>query len=333
MAQTVSAAFNTFRQNQVDLDPEQTRKARASRDYLFHQITALGNSDPGFPRMLATYRAYGSFARNTKLRPLDDIDFLVLLHNQGASPVRSLHERYVYRLQLRNRTSPLAPFSDESGNVNSIRVLNKIKSSLARVPNYRQVELKRNNQAVTLNLQSYPWVFDIVPAAPVDNGLRTTHYLIPDGSGNWIATDPRVDDENVTQVNSWHQKQFLPTVRLLKYWNRRTHKPRLGSYYLENLALRVFNYSMPRITDFPSAVSFFFARCQNLLLSPFPDPKKLGADLDAGLDLMPKLKVSEAMKEAQMNAGVALSHESRSQHREAIGYWKRVFGPKFPDYG
>jgi hypothetical protein len=333
MAQTVSAAFNAFRQNQVDLDPEQTRKARASRDYLFNQITSLGNSDPGFPRILANYRAYGSFARNTKLRPLDDIDFLVLLHSQGCSLVRSLYERYVYRLQLRDRISPLAPFADESGNVNSIRVLNKIKSSLARVPNYKQAELKRNNQAVTLNLQSYPWAFDIVPAAPIDNGLRTTHYLIPDGSGNWIATDPRIDAENVTQVNSWHQKQFLPTVRLLKYWNRRTHKPRLGSYYFENLAFKVFNYSMPRIINFSSAISYFFSNCQHLLLAAFPDPKKLGPDLNADLDLATRLKVFEAMKEAQTNAAAALIHEARLQHREAIGYWKRVFGPEFPDYG
>jgi hypothetical protein len=334
MAQTVSGAFNTFRQNNVDLDPEQTRKARASRDYLFNQLTSLKRTDPGFPQILSTYRPYGSFARNSKVRPLDDIDFLMLLNSDGTSPMSSISERYTYRLQIRNRNSPLARFADESGYVNSIKVINKVKNSLALVPNYKQAELKRNNQAVTLSLQSYPWVFDIVAAALVDTGRgRTDHYLIPDGAGNWIATDPRIDAENITQTNNWHKGLFLPTLRLLKYWNRRTHKPRLSSYYFESLAIKVFSYSLPRISEFPSAISYFFSNCPNLLFSTFPDPKKLGSPLDSGLDWATKQKVSEAMKEAETHAGSALSYESRLQFREAIGYWKRVFDQEFPDYG
>jgi hypothetical protein len=133
-------------------------------------------------------------------------------------------------------------------------------------------------------------------------------------------------------VNKHHNGQFLPTVRLLKYWNRRTHKPRLSSYYFETLAIKVFDYASP-ITGFPEAVKYFFDTCPAHLLSSCPDPKNLGPDLDTDVSWEVKTKVSEAIATAAKYAGYALMYESKSDYKNAIYWWQRVFGSEFPNYG
>ena len=71
--------------------------------------------------------------------------------------------------------------------MNSTRVLNAIKTGLAAVPNYSKADIKRTGVAVTLNLTSRPWVFDIVPALEVGDPVK--HYLIPNGKGTWMRTE------------------------------------------------------------------------------------------------------------------------------------------------
>lgn len=317
----------------VDLDPNDTKTARSSRDYLFDQLKTLAKEDSGFPKLTGSYISHGSFARKTKIRPLDDIDFLLLLNGQDTEIQSSTNQPYTYWLKIKSKTASLALFPDDSNYVNSTKILNKIKTSLASVRNYRKAEIIKNMQAVTLSLVSYDWVFDIVPAVQVYNSSGgTAYYMIPNGSGDWILTDPRIDSTNVTGVNSWHNGEFLPTMRLLKYWNWRTHKPRLSSYYFENLALKVFRYAT-KIANYPQAVKYFFDNCPSMLWSSCPDPKNLGPALDAGVDWSTKQKVATAMSDAATLAGYALWYESQNKPEEAINNWKRIFGPDFPKYG
>jgi tRNA nucleotidyltransferase (CCA-adding enzyme) len=78
MAYTVGSAFSSFRQNTVDLTANDTQKARSSRDYLFDQIKSLAQNNTDFPKLYGDYLSFGSFARKTKIRPLNDVDVLVL---------------------------------------------------------------------------------------------------------------------------------------------------------------------------------------------------------------------------------------------------------------
>lgn len=333
MAYTVWTAFNQFRQNTVDLDPEVTKTARVSRDYLFLQLRKLAGEVPGFPPLTGSFQSFGSFARRTKIRPLDDIDFLALLNGRGTSTYVHLSKPYVHRIRVTDWDAPLADFADESDYVNSTRILYRIRDSLGSLSSYRKAELKKNMQAVVLNLVSYDWSFDIVPAVPVSDGREgTAHYLIPDGYGDWIATDPRIDAANTTSVNQSHANKFLPTVRLLKYWNRRTHKPALQPYYFETLAISVFRYASS-ITDFPSAVKHFFHNCPAYLWSSCPDPKSLGPALDADVSYDTKKKVADAMSEAAQFADWAQMYDAQKNSETAIYWWGRIFGPEFPSCG
>lgn len=333
MPYTVWGAFDRFRKDTVDLEPDITRKARASRDYLFEQLKVLARNNISFPRLSGDYLSFGSFARKAKRKPLDDIDILILLKGKGTREVQAPHSRFTQLLKVTEMFSPLSVFANEYGYVNSTKVLNSIKSHLPLVSNYRQAGIKKTMQAVTLNLKSYPWVFDVVPAVPVaDMSGKIIYYLIPDGRGNWIRTDPRIDSKSITNVSVKHPNKFLPTIRLLKYWNSRIHKPRLSSYYFETLAIKVFQYALP-INDFPQAIKYFFDSCPYYLATPCPDPKGLGPNLDAGVDLNTKEKVTKAMSAASTWAGYALMYEAQSRHDEAIYWWQQVFGYQFPTYG
>ncbi len=333
MPYTVWGAFKEFRVETVDLDPDATVTARSSRNYLYDQLKALSQSEPGFPKLSNEFLNFGSFARRTKIRPLDDIDLMPLLNGLGTSSVQKATDPYTYWLRIDDPAAPLAAFYDEYGYVSSTRVLNKIKSSLSSVSNYRRAEVKRNMQAVTLELVSYDWVFDVVPAVPIGDGLGgRAYFLIPNGRGDWIRTDPRIDQENVTRLNSQHGGLFLPTLRLLKHWNKRTMKPVLRPYYFETMAIKVFDYA-PKIDDFPSAVKYFFDYAPTYLWASCPDPKHLNPDLDADVSYDTKQKVAQAMNTASLLAWRALAFEAESDDEEAIKAWGRVFGWAFPGYG
>jgi hypothetical protein len=342
MPWTVESAFEQFRRDVVDLDPKNTQKARTSRDNLFCQIKRLATNNPDCPKLESdnTFINSGSFARKTKIKPLDDIDFLVVFN--GRKTIAESYTSHTYKLKFIKPTvyfastlpsMTLEQFTDSDDYVNSTRLLNRIKHYLSSVKDYEKAEILRKNlQAVTLKLSSYSWTYDIVPAIPNNFG-STPFFWIPDGKGNWIATNPRIDSFNTTTVNTAHDRKFLPVIRLLKYWNVTTNRPSLeSSYYFETLAIKVFE-RLPKITDLPNALKLFFDKCPDYLRQPCPDPKGLGPNLDAKLDWSQKEKVIKAMANASMYAGYALRYESSSQHKEAIEQWQHIFGAKFPNYG
>lgn len=334
MAYTVWGAFDWFRKIVVDLEAGEVKKARASRNYLCDQLKMVEQNDSSFPRLTGFPIPFGSFARSTKIRPLNDIDILILLNGSQTEAHQSKSDQYEYWLYIKDQTAPLAKFPDSSGYVSSIKVLNKFRDSLYKVPNYRKAEIHRMQQAVTLNLSSYPWVFDIVPAIPISNygDSNTGYYLIPDGSGDWIRTDPRKDQKLVTETNQKLSGELLPTIRLLKAWNKRTTKPVLQSYYFENLAIKVFQNAWS-ISSTPSAIKYFFDSCPMYLYSSFPDPKGLGPNLDTSVPYETKQKVAEAMKEAATHSGYAIMYENQKDEKTAIYWWGRIFGSEFPSYG
>jgi hypothetical protein len=333
MAYTVWGAFDWFREKVVDLESEQVTKARTSRDYLFNQIKLLSDQDIYFPRLYGNFLPFGSFARSSKKRPLNDIDILVSLNGRSTQDTSSTSDQYTSWLKIMSNDAPLSSFLDNYGYVSSTKVLNKFRDSLALIPNYKRAEIHKRMQAVTLALTSYTWVFDIVPAVPISNGSNgISHYLIPNGSGDWIRTDPRIDSVNITRVNQKHDGEFLPSLRLLKYWNARTHKPVLGSYYFETLAMSVFNNAQ-KIQNFPQAMKYFFENCHTYLYSSCNDPKNLGPNLDVNVEWDTKQKISNAMNEAAEWVGYALMYEENSQEKDAIYWWGRIFGSNFPNYG
>jgi len=129
MSYTVWGAFDWFRKNIVDLEGEQVKKARGSRDYLFEQIKSLADNDNNFPRLYGTFLPFGSFARSSKIRPLNDIDILILLNGRDTTDTISKSDPYTSWLKISKDEAPLARFRDEYGYVNSTKVLTLVSAN------------------------------------------------------------------------------------------------------------------------------------------------------------------------------------------------------------
>jgi hypothetical protein len=226
MPYTVWGGFDKFQKDVIDLAPDQVRRARASRDYLSDQLKACSIRDASFPRVTEDALPYGSFARSTKVCPLDDVDMLMIVSGGGTREEEKWGLTGECRLRITNSDAALAAFEDEEDEdyVNSTRILYRVRNQLSLVPSYSKADIHKNMQAVKLKLLSYTWSFDIVPAVPIgDASGNRLYFLIPNGYGDWLRTDPRRDKRRLSTMSGWHNNKLRPVLRLLKYWNARPY--------------------------------------------------------------------------------------------------------------
>ncbi|WP_342479508.1 hypothetical protein [Paenibacillus sp. FSL F4-0097] len=332
MYNNVYAAWNSFLENKVNLDPDIVKRARSSREFLVKQIDGFPEKAIDFPEIfkLENDVQMGSFSRRTKIRELDDIDFLIVFAGKSST----YNEDYSYiTIDVPETATTLRKYCD-NGKLNSRKILSKIKSSLSLVPQYEYAvenSLRWNKEAVTLKLKSYTWNFDIVPCFLTSNDvLGNSYYLIPDGNGNWKKTDPRIDAKRLTEINQRHDGDLLDIIRLIKYWNKRPTHPKMGSYLLENMAINYFEYA-PKITSQVFAFKNLLYNLETQVNSPCMDPKGIQGNLN-GLSMDEKLKISATARNAADNATNAIKYGVDGDHKRAINEWRKVFGDGFPEY-
>ena len=332
MVKTVNAAFREFLRDVVNLDPEDTKGARRSRGWLRGQLHAFEGAHDDFPIAWADMDAdFGSFARRTKIRPLDDVDLIHCLKGEGGTYLDVGSHVAIYPAT----GTRLAAFCHtDAGSLSSTRVLNKFKKHLDEVPQYAAAAVKRNGEAVTLELTSYTWNFDIVPGfftTKESNGRD--YYLIPNGAGHWMKTDPRLDALRVTTVNQKHAGHVLDVLRLMKFWNRRPTMPSVPSYTFENLVLNYYDAQVSEASGFvdlevPKLLEHISVAVYN---SNF-DPKGIQGDLNT-MSFDDQMKVSSRAAADAKKAWAARALESDDDHKGSIQKWGEVFGPLFPVYG
>ncbi|MBN2896135.1 MAG: hypothetical protein JXK05_09635 [Campylobacterales bacterium] len=328
MATTVNGAFTEFNRDYVNLDSERTKTARKSRNWLIEQLCKLPTKILDFPFLYdEKHIKFGSFARNTKIRELDDIDLLLAFKASGATYTEySYGKEYV--IHVPEDAKYLWPMCDD-GILNSRKLINKLVSGLSEIEHYKKADIHRRQEAATLSLTSYEWNFDIVPA------FFTTadFYLIPDGSGNWKATDPRVDQTNVSSVNQKHNGKILQIIRTLKYWQKRPTMPTMSSYLFEIMILNFYDskYEVSEYIDFE--LRDFWSHLENAIYNPVMDPKGFQGDINTH-GWYDRQKISEKAKESYDKAKQAISFETNDQDmRKAIAKWREIFGSDFPQYG
>ncbi len=86
MAKSVNKAFDEFNSKYVNLKSERVSTARSSRDWLLEQLEKLPDKIDDFPILYSEkHIKFGSFARNTKIKPLDDIDLIITFKALGST--------------------------------------------------------------------------------------------------------------------------------------------------------------------------------------------------------------------------------------------------------
>lgn len=326
MATTVTTAFNDFNKDTVNLDPSRTDKANSSRDWLFSQLNKLDEKENlNFPFSYEEKNIkFGSFARKTKIRELDDVDIMFCLSGNDATYQKNYN---VYTIYTPNSGQRLKNLSDQNI-LNSKRLVNKLKSSLSDIQHYKEAELHSKGEAVTLNLQSYEWVFDIVPCFYTDTEL----YLIPDGNGNWKAADPRIDQNLVTSTNRNYDGRALQLIRTLKYWNRHNSSYTISSYLYEQLVLNFINSKSELNQRIEFDIRDFFNYLSSNIYYTINDPKGIQGNLNV-LTFSEKQSISQKATWAFERAEEAIFFETSEKNQEkSINKWREIFGNKFPSY-
>jgi hypothetical protein len=331
MATTVNNAFDTFMKDSVRLDSDRNNVAKKSKNNLVTEIEKFPN-DGKFLDFYTDYMSidYGSFSRKTKIRPLDDIDLMIVLHAQ-SNWREEIEGGYRIRVQQEAKKQ-LALCNPGTDVLNSIKVINKFKEYLANVSSYKKADIKRNQEAVTLELNSYEWVYDIVPCFITAPHHDNTFFLIPDGSGNWKATDPRIDKDRTLKINNKQQVSVIDAIRIMKYWTKRPTASTMGSYFLECMILNYYDLAgVNSSTYIDVELPNLFAYVYNQIDKSLYDPKGFQGNLNT-LTLSEINSIKERAKLDYNRSKEARDYDTNGKQKESIEKWREIFGPEFPTY-
>lgn len=332
MVKTVEAAFEKFLKDYVRLDRIETDKALKSRDWLVEQqIKIFPDKEETFPNLYIEKNIYfGSFARKTKIKYLDDIDIMIALNAENGSYIEYLDKIEIIVDENANMLRKLC--FDDSNKLNSRKVINKFIELLNKIPQYEYAEIKRNHEAATLKLSSYKWNFDIVPCFFTKKDLNgDTHYLIPDGNGNWKKTDPRIEKSIISDLNQINGGKLLDVIRIIKYWNKNSMAPTMPSYLLEVIILNYYQDNK-RIKqhinlEIPNVLNFIQEEIYNMIFSP--DNPEVDINI---LTQEEKYKISQKAIEHSKISQNAINFASNLDNKKAIDEWRKIFGKEFSLY-
>ncbi len=340
-ARTVSGAFESLLNREINISREIRGIASTSQNHLREFLATERQRDPTFPRILSiadTDFLGGSFARHTKNWPLDDIDVYLpldghaLIYQQGGFrlPYTVLSDNVMW-------DNPLLDGRWMDGAyISSSKLINEFALVLRR--HYpRETEVRPNGAAVSIRMTHGATKsgdglgYDVVPCFSLkpDHPNELAFYLIPDGHNGWIRTNPRLDTSLTEKLQANNSKTFRKTVKLIKYWNTNILNGGLGSYYIELAITRAFlrENCYRSITSVSSGVALGFSAIQQALGNgnqeswiPFAPPVESGY-----LNEVQRFQVSYATFLSEE----ARRHEDAGRESDALQSWQQVFGSRF----
>lgn len=333
MATTVNNAFSEFMKNIVNLGADVVSNARSSRDNLLENIAEFDNADDFFNLYQGFNVHYGSFARKTKCRELDDIDLMIGISADGAT--YNANDPWD-NMKITASTTNAAQIecSRDDGTLNSTQVSNKFKDKLKNVREYSRSEIRRSGEAVILNLKSKDWSFDIVPCFhTVTESDGRAYYLIPNGSGNWKKTDPLKDREHVTNTNTEKDGLVLELIRLCKKWNKVKNAKTLPSYLLETMIINHCDEENELSQWIDIRFKNTLKYIADYITSPVYDMKDIQGNINT-IDILDKYTLKEKAQSDYEKACEAIKYETEEKdHKKSINKWREIFGGDFPTYG
>ncbi|BBL19970.1 MULTISPECIES: SMODS domain-containing nucleotidyltransferase [Acinetobacter] len=335
MASTINGALNELVQDKVNLLKSRTDAGRRSRDHLLAQIKLLNANSAEKLDFAETYNLpFGSFSRRTKVKPLDDIDQMIGLN--GGKFVWNEASNYDEAIISISNPSDKGIWSqllNDDDTLSPIKVLNRFKRMLSNMSGYQNPQLNRRQQAVTFQMTSNEWNFDLVPCFYTQSGV----YLIPSGNGNyWMQTDPRKDQTLATEVNQKYNGQILEIIRLIKYWNKIDRKTSIPSSYLLEVMLLNFYKNRSNIWQPCGTLQVEVQQCLNYIKDNIyydvTDPKGIEGNINRlDRDLQNKIYVRTSNDLENIQNGNY--YEDIGEKEKAFEYWENVLGSFFPAYG
>jgi hypothetical protein len=293
---SVPDAFKKFR-SRLELGTEEqndaSRRHYEIRDYLKTKFD--------IERDILT----GSYKRETKTKPLKDIDIFCILGEK---------ERH-------RRDKPPAD------------LLAAFEAAL--VEKYGRGNVKPQKRSVTVDFGVKPdeneetggkvMSFDVVPAF-----AKEGHYEIPD-TGNpkgWTETDPEVHFDLAVQAHERYKREWKGIVRMAKKWNAHAGKPVKPSFLIEVMALELL--VPPFEGDYRYELKGLFAAMAGRIHDTWPDPAGLGPPVSDSMDSASRDAAQAVLHKAEAAAAAAINLERQDKNGEALKAWRALLGPMFP---
>jgi len=338
----VDSAFEHLLDSQINISKGIRSEASTSQQHLRSFLKAERNNDQAFPRVLSIKDNNflgGSFARHTKVWPLDDVDIYFPLDGYGL---------YYYQW---GSVAPYAVVSDgilnynpvlnfrwtEGGYISSRKLITEFAKVLGRhYPNTTKV--KADGQAVNIQMKKCETKdedglgFDVVPCFRLQpHDVTKSHfYLIPNGYGGWIHTNPKTDTLYADKLQRMNNETYRKVVKLMKYWNKERAKGIISSsYYIELTICKIFlerNRQGEYINKISHGVAWAFRALHQALLSGSQNGFVEGAPLVSAGYITDEFKGwVNSIREISLKAWKL---ELANKTEESINLWGGIFGDK-----
>lgn len=285
---TTAQAMSTFLESLTATDYQTDTFIPARKNSVVKNLTACFPTTSDMP--FADAKLIGSAAKNTIIRPFDDIDVLAIFSNVNNAWTKYRYDSKSFMYRIRNA--------------------------------YDGVHIQQvgsRGQAVRVFFQQGGHV-DVAPVFDYGSG----NYALPDGSGGWLTTAPLKAADWFKTQNQSLGYHVAPVVRLAKAWNR-AHSRRLKSYHLETLVASGFTSIG---SNYRSALCLWFDwASRNLSVN---DPGGHSGDLSAYLGWTQLQDVIRSLTRAHEQATRAQEAEADGDHAEAKRLWKIILGDDFP---
>jgi len=279
----------------ADADRAQVREGRRRRDLFHDAFCPEDDVDDVIPS--------GSLARSTQRDPINDVDVIIIYHQDQHPDWGQPGE------------SAKAALDHTAGRTHALLGGDGTVA--------QEVRLARpGNHAVKCFFDDpeTPGAFtvDAMPALRLADGT----LLVPEKeSQNWINTNPELLIERVADRHGeWDL--FRPMVRVLKLW-KDVQDTSLKSLTVEVMVLN----NMPVAPSAPQAVYRFFNTIDKQIGVPVMDPAGLCGPTQREIDWA---KAGEAIRHAARASWEAVTAQNDGDTDRAACLWHSIFGDAFP---
>lgn len=293
MSMKVDAAFAAFDEN-LNLDRRERRQAEQVHNDMREAVSADG--------LVVSSFLQGSFARKTMLKPLKDVDVVLLLN-----PAR--------RAEFAVPEGP-----GEAMEMFKPRVLKKFPDA-----EFDQGE-EPSGKALRVSLPGCSFTVDLVPAFEEDP--PTEYVLIGDRyEGSWSRTNSRIQRRKVSERNQSTGGQFVHQVRMVKAF-RKHHEEQLG--FVSGIVMESLAYAVIRTEQaHPDAVRAVLRHAATAVYGPVYEPAGED-DVTAKWTTSERTRAAEVFAAAAARADEALALDQAGDADSALDSWHRLLGEDFP---
>lgn len=289
---TVRQAMSTFLSD-LELTDKQFETACAQRDRV-HDVLKRGLS-------VSETIFSGSFARQTAIRPLNDIDILIVLSRKAHGTLL------------------------DGGPTACLREVRRVLH--AAWPNKEHPILQ--NRSVRVEFTGTGIGFDVVPAFRDAEDAEV--YTIPDrDTGRWILSNPRAHKEHAIRANERAGQRAKPLVKALKHWNQRFPEPPLKSFHLE---LMVYDLLVAPPESDAHGIASLFDGLASRVMRHCADPAGLGPDVDGGMTDQERGRARDLVEGASKDARAAVIAAVDGDTETAHFLWRHILGDRYPEAG